>query len=87
MNTVLEIISRIYTVISEVMEAICNTADTINSVDFGNTLFAKYMGYFHYVVGSPNYEIFTTLVLIGAGISLFGFILKGIGLLKNLLPW
>lgn len=78
---------RLYEILILMINQVSITAEQINTIDFTNTVFHQYLGYFHYIVGTPNYIFFTTIILISAGFSLFSVTLKMISLIKSLLPW
>ena len=83
----LQIIDNIVQLISDVIEIITTTATNIDSITFTNTVFHEYLGYAKYAMGSTLYGLFTTVILISIGVTLWSYLLKGIGMIKNLLPY
>jgi hypothetical protein len=82
-----DIVKEIYDLISGTIETFNTTCERIESISFEDSEIYTWLGYAHYVMGSPLYELFTSVMLIGVGVSLWTFLLKGIGYIKNLLPW
>lgn len=87
MTAISNFLSQLFELISNVVHIIQTTANNIDSITFNDTVFATYLGYARYVMGDPLYSLFTTVILIAIGISLWSYLLKGIGMLKNLLPY
>ena len=82
-----EFLSKVIEIITHVMTVIATTADNINSIQFSGSLIADYFGYFAYICGTTLYALYTTVLLISIGVALWVYVLKGIAMLKELLPW
>jgi hypothetical protein len=83
----LEILNEIYELVTGTIETLTTTCQRIESISFEDSGIYTWLGYAHYVMGSPLYELFTSVMLIGVGVTLWTYLLKGIGYIKNLLPW
>lgn len=75
---VLQILYSIY-------DVLVNTTDRLDAVDFNSTAVAEYLGYTKYVIGTPLYSMFMTVILISIGVTVYKTFLKGIFLVKELL--
>lgn len=83
-----EFLYRILELLGLAIGVINDTAARLDSIDFNNDfVFVHYLGYAKYVMGTPLYTLFTTVILIAIGVTLWTYLLKGIGYLKHLLPW
>lgn len=69
------------------IEAIQNTTKELDKITFTDTTMKDYLGYARYAMGTPLYTLFSSVILIAVGVTLWTYMLKGIGYLKNLLPW
>jgi hypothetical protein len=83
----LEFLERLFNLLVSVGESIDETSRQLYSIDFQNNIFTEYMGYFRYVVGDTNYILFTTVLLIAIGISLWKYVIQGFSYIKSFLPW
>jgi hypothetical protein len=83
----LEFLQRLFDLLVSVGETIDETSRQLYSIDFENNIFTNYLGYFRYVVGSTNYTLFTTVLLIAIGISLWKYVIQGFTYIKSFLPW
>jgi hypothetical protein len=77
----------IVTLIWNLIDTLVSTSIRIDSIRFDNTEFAHWMGYARYAMGDTLYVLFTTTILISIGASMWSYLLKGIAMLKGLLPW
>lgn len=77
------IVSMIWTMITTIND----TADRIDSITFKSSVFSDWLGYARYVMGDPVYVLFSTTLLISLGASMWTFLLKGIDMLRRILPW
>lgn len=82
-----EFFQNIVTIIQTVIQTIADTAKNIDGIKFEGTAFSDWLGYARYGMGSPLYTLFTVVILISIGISIWTFLLKGISYLKSILPW
>lgn len=87
MFDVLNVLKELYDLIVGTVETLNQTCDCINSISFDNSEIYQWLGYAHYVMGDPLYQLFTTVMLVGVGVTLWTYLLKGIAYLKSLLPW
>jgi hypothetical protein len=83
----LDFLANIVSLISSFIDTIFNTTTRINSIQFDNTVFTDWMGYARYAMGDPLYIMFTTTILISIGVTMWGYITKGIAAIRALLPW
>jgi hypothetical protein len=82
-----DIIQEIYDLVVGTVETLTTTCQRIESITFEDSEIYTWLGYAHYAMGTPLYTLFTTVILIGVGVTLWSYLLKGIGYIKNLLPW
>lgn len=84
----IEIAQYILQLITDLIDIITGTAERIDSITFqeGNIIL-QYLGYAKYVMTTPLYTMFTTVILISVGVTVWTYLLKGLGYLKNVLPW
>jgi hypothetical protein len=80
-------LASIVALIKETISVIVNTTDRIDAIKFDNTAFAEWLGYARYAMGDPLYILFTSVILISIGVTLWTYLLKGIGYIKTILPW
>jgi hypothetical protein len=83
----IDIVKEIFDTVAATVETLNTTCENINSIDFEDSELMTWLGYAHYAMGTPLYVLFTTVTLIGVGVSLWSFMLKGISYIRNLLPW
>lgn len=83
----IDIVKEIFDTVQATVETLTTTCRRIESIDFEDSSILTWLGYAHYAMGTPLYVLFTTVVLIGLGVSLWSFMLKGIMYLRSLLPW
>lgn len=79
--------TEIVNILTNVTDAINDTADYLDDIDFSNTWIFEFMGYARYVLGDVNYVMLTMICIIAIGLSVWSFLLRAVGWLKNLLPW
>lgn len=83
----IDFLDQVLYIISRATSAINETTVAIDSVDFDSSIATDYYGYFHWVVGTTNYTLFTTLLLVSAGLTLWTTVLNGIAFIKNVVQW
>lgn len=83
----MEFFQEVVNFIYSVLNIIATTADNIDTIKFESTVFADWMGYARYAMGDPLYILFTTTILISIGVTLWTYLIKGIGYLRGMLPW
>lgn len=83
----LELLAELKNIVTGVLETIVQTTDNLDSIQFDESFLATYFGYAKYAMGSTLFGLFSTVVLIALGISIWSFLLKGFGYIRNLLPW
>lgn len=83
----IEFFQNIVDIISNIINILADTATNIDSITFDSTAFADWLGYARYAMGDPLYILFTTTILISIGVTLWTYLLKGIEMIKSLLPW
>lgn len=83
----IDFLQGIVTLISDFVSIMISTANNIDTIEFETTAFADWLGYARYVMGDPLYIMFTTSVLISIGVTMWVYLLKGIEMIKSLLPW
>jgi hypothetical protein len=86
-SSVLDVLGSFIEFLTGLIQIISDTASNIDHITFEKSLFKDYMGYAHYAMGTPLYTLFTTIILIAIGVTLWTYILKGIGMIRNLLPF
>lgn len=72
--------------IGRCVDAFTGTCRRIDSVTFTDMALNDWLGYAHYVMGTPLYTLFSTVLLIAIGITIWTYVLKGIKLLLSILP-
>lgn len=82
-----EFFSLIFSIIYKMTVAMHNATVQLDSVNFTDTIMANYLGYVKYVTGDLIYIALITGAQIALGITLWKLLLRGVGLVKNLLPW
>jgi hypothetical protein len=80
----IEFIQKVIDLLVAVSGVINNTADMLNEVEFIGGIFHEYLGYIRFVFGAPLWIMFTTVLLIPLGVTVYIYTLKGIGYIKNL---
>ncbi len=83
----IEFLQSIVQLISDFITYVSQTADNIDSIKFESTAFADWLGYARYCMGDPLYILFTTVIEISIGVTMWTYLLKGISYIKALLPW
>lgn len=83
----MEFLQQIVELANAVLETIQNTVEMLDSITFDEGFVRDYLGYAKYVLGTPLYTLLTTVILIGLGVTLWTYLLKGITYLKSLLPY
>lgn len=73
-------------IVSSMVTSMGDAVDYLDAVEFKDSGLFQFLGYFHYVMGSANYFAFTSVMLIGLGVTLWTYTLKGIDLIRSLLP-
>lgn len=82
-----EFITLIVDILNQSSATILDTAFKIDEINFENSIATDYLGYFHWIVGTTNYTLFTTILLISAGVTLWTTVLKGIGFVRSVTKW
>lgn len=80
-------LASIVQLINQTIDIIINTTDRIDEITFDNTAFAEWLGYARYAMGDPLYILFTSVILISIGVTLWTYLLKGISYIRSILPW
>lgn len=83
----LEFLESVNNILNLTAETMLTTTETIDSVDFDNNIATDYLGYFRWIVGDINYQLFTTLLIVSAGVTIWTTTLKGIGFVKDVVKW
>lgn len=78
---------KMMTLALDVLFIMNKTVDLLNGIDFENSVVANYMGYARYVFGGPLWFAFTTVLLIPLGVTIYIYILKGIGYIRQVMNW
>lgn len=82
-------ISQFWVALIEILwnitETLTSTTEAIDSVDFENNPFADYLGYAKYVTGDPLWLMFTTVMTVSIGVTIYKTFLRGVALIKQLL--
>jgi hypothetical protein len=84
---ILEIFQELWNLVITGSSTLNETCVRLKQIDFNNIPFTHWLGYAHYMLGTPLYTMFTSVVLISLGISLWTYTLKGIGYIKSLIPF
>jgi uncharacterized protein YfbU (UPF0304 family) len=84
---IFELYDVIKDTLTKLVDTIVKTTEVIDSINFDGMVIVPYLGYARYVMGDVLYVTLTSLLIIGVGVTLWTYVLKGIGYLKNLLPW
>lgn len=77
-KSIVELITNLVTTIS-------GTADRIDEITFEGSVFVDYLGYAKYAMGAPLYTLFTSIILIAIGVSLWSYLVKGVMYIRGLL--
>lgn len=80
----IEILDQLIDTISATIDTLNNTCARIDSIEFDDSSFSLYLGYAHYALGTPLYVLFTTVVLISLGVSLWSLILRFVMFLRQM---
>lgn len=83
----IEFFQEIGLLINGTTQVLCETCERIDSITFQDNFFTQYLGYTHYVLGTPLFTLLTSVILIGIGISIWTYLLKGIDYIRNLIPF
>lgn len=84
----IEFAKQLYELVVSLLQIISSTADRLDSITFEDgSMILNYLGYAKYVMTTPLYSLFTSIVLISLGVTVWTYLLKGLGYLKNILPW
>lgn len=86
-ETLTALFEKIVLLLNNIISTISDTADRIDSINFEESGVFNYLGYAHNAMGDPLYSLFTTVCLISLGVTMWTYLLKGIGYIKNILPW
>lgn len=68
------------------LEFLNNAAAALNNFHFDETILYDYLGYMHFAMGTPLYIIFSSVLLIGIGASLWSFIIKAVNWILEMIP-
>lgn len=79
--------TQLYELIAGTFETVDKTTKFIDEIEFSSNPVVTYIGYARYVMGDTNYVGLCTLIYIGAGLSVWSFSLRAIGLIRNLFPF
>lgn len=79
-----EFIQKIIDLLVAIIDVTDKTTDLLNGVMFTGTVMHEYLGYVRYIFGTPLWFMFTTVLLIPLGVTVYVYTLKGIGYIKNL---
>lgn len=80
-------INEINTVLDAILIQMDLATNYLDNVNFNGSYIVQFLGYVRWIMGDINYAAFMTMLLIGAGISLWQFSLRAVDLIKSLLPW
>lgn len=84
----LDLFKEIATLANNLLIVMSETTSTIDSIKFDEDgIITQYLGYAKNVMTTPLYTLFTSMIMASIGITIFTYFLKGMGYLKNLLPW
>lgn len=79
--------TAIVSLLTDIIDIVNQTVQLLNGVDFKGSIVAEYLGYIRYIFGPTLWFMFTTVLLIPLGVTIWIYCLKGIGYLKEVLPW
>lgn len=82
-----ELFTSIVTLLTDIVEIVRTTVGLLNGVDFNNSIVAEYLGYVRFIFGPTLWLMFSTVLLIPLGVTVWIYCLKGIGYIKEILPW
>lgn len=68
------------------LEFLNNAAKALNDYQFEELILYDFLGYMHFAMGTPLYMLFSSVVLIGVGASLWSFIVKAVNWLIDMIP-
>lgn len=83
----LDFFTRVYDIILQMLSAMNRATIYLDSIDFTESVMATYLGYFRFVAGDILFFALLTGAQIALGITLWKLLLRGVGFIKNLLPW
>lgn len=73
---------------NNILIVITSTTDTIDGITFDDdNIISQYMGYAKNAMTAPLYTLLMSMIMASIGLSIFTYFLKGLGYIKNLLPW
>lgn len=77
-------LEAITTFFEEIVVVLDQTTSLLNGIHFENSIIAHYLGYVRTVFGAPLWMLFTTVLLVPIGVSIWIYSLKGIDLVKRM---
>jgi hypothetical protein len=86
-NATDQFFTDVFGIVESMMGAMNRATFYLDETDFNTSIVAEYIGYFRFIVGDLVYIAFITVAQIALGITLWKLLLKGVMLIKSLLPW
>lgn len=80
-----DFLSSILNMFTNALETLILTADRIDSITFDNSIPSQYLGYARFVLGDTFYILFTSVVLIALGITLWSIVVKGVNYIRGII--
>lgn len=85
---IVDLLKGIYELATNLITVLAETTLTIDSIKFDDDQpVNQYLGYAKYVMTTPLYTLFTSMILASIGLTIYTYFLKGLNYLKVLLPW
>ncbi len=73
---------------NNILIVITSTTETIDGITFDDdNVISQYLGYAKNAMTAPLYTLLMSMIMASIGLSIFTYFLKGLGYIKNLLPW
>lgn len=75
----------ILNILFQILNVLTSTTQMLNDIRFHDSPIEEYLGYVRYVLGSPLYTMFMSVIIISIGVTVYKTFLKGVFLVKELL--
>lgn len=83
-DAIITFISELTKMIQSGYEVLQQTTESIDNVDFSDTLINQYLGYARYAMTDPVWFMLWAVILVSVGVSLFNFAIRSFNLIKSL---
>lgn len=86
-DSIIKMFDKFFEIMGNVSILMSDTVKYLDAVQFDDSDIFDYLGYVRYFMGDLNYAAFTSLILIGLGLSVWSYSLRAIGFIKDSLPF